>query len=53
VIKSGEYREVVWVSSIDLLKFTVGEEVIIYYEAREDSYLGKMAAKKYEKLTSK
>ncbi|OMF68466.1 DUF3221 domain-containing protein [Paenibacillus glucanolyticus] len=53
VIKSGEYREVAWVSKIDSSKFTVGEEIIIYYEAREDSYPGKMAAKKYEKLTSK
>ncbi|WP_194541124.1 DUF3221 domain-containing protein [Paenibacillus sp. FSL W7-1279] len=50
VIKSGEYREVVWVSKIDPSKFTVGEEIIVYYETREDSYPGKMAAKKYEKL---
>lgn len=53
VIKSGEYREVVWVSKIDPTKFTIGEEIIIYYETREDSYPSKMAAKKYEKLTSK
>ncbi|RAR41276.1 DUF3221 domain-containing protein [Paenibacillus sp. MDMC362] len=50
VIKSGEYREVVWVSKVDPSKFTVGEEIIVYYETREDSYPGKMAAKKYEKL---
>ncbi|MBT2765937.1 DUF3221 domain-containing protein [Paenibacillus sp. ISL-20] len=53
VIKSGEYREVVWVSKIDPSTLTVGEEIIIYYETREDSYPGKIAAKKYEKLESK
>ncbi|MGG4095915.1 DUF3221 domain-containing protein [Paenibacillus lautus] len=53
VIKSGKYREIAWVSKIDPSKFTVSEEIIIYYEAREDSYPSKLAAKKYKKLTSK
>ncbi|MEC0305652.1 DUF3221 domain-containing protein [Paenibacillus lautus] len=53
VINAGEYREVVWVSKIDPSAFTVGEEIIIYYETREDSYPGKIAAKKYEKLERK
>ena len=50
LLKSGKYREVIWVKNVNPNKYKVGEEIEVTYHARDDSYPAQISSAKITKL---